>query len=247
MIKSIKLVVGEAIHKLNISNVSSDEVLKNVKNIGYHVIPDFIDSHICKQLRDKIDVFIDANPDKVKIESGGSDVRIYGVDRYTKQFNVDELINTSNNLFSSFSWSIKPERFTLIGRIRSMESNLGSGGGWHRDSPIRHQFKTIMYLSDVESNNGPFQYIPYSHRYSSVKKSANYLNVDLSKRRFTEEEIQNLIDNNIVSKLKEFTAKAGTVIVVDTRGLHRGKPLKSGDRYAITNYHFENGVSNNFK
>jgi hypothetical protein len=40
-------------------------------------------------------------------------------------------------------------------------------------------------------------------------------------------------------KVKTFFAPAGSLILVDTRGIHRGRPLyKNGERYALTNYYW---------
>ena len=43
---------------------------------------------------------------------------------------------------------------------------------------------------------------------------------------------------NKKNKITEITAKAGTLILVDTSYLHRGKPLENNSRYALTNYFF---------
>ena len=45
---------------------------------------------------------------------------------------------------------------------------------------------------------------------------------------------------NKKNKITEITAKAGTLILVDTSYLHRGKPLENNSRYALTNYFFSN-------
>ena len=42
--------------------------------------------------------------------------------------------------------------------LRANSCNIGSGGAWHRDSN-RAQYKSIIYLSDVLDENGPFEYI----------------------------------------------------------------------------------------
>ena len=44
-----------------------------------------------------------------------------------------------------------------------------------------------------------------------------------------------LLDNN---RIKTLEGKAGTLILVDTSMIHRGKPLNHGSRYAITNYYY---------
>ena len=39
-------------------------------------------------------------------------------------------------------------------------------------------------------------------------------------------------------KPRRFTAKAGAVLLVNTAGVHGGARLKSGHRYALTNYYY---------
>ena len=38
-------------------------------------------------------------------------------------------------------------------------------------------------------------------------------------------------------KIVTLIAQPGDLIVFDGTGIHRGKPLKSGERYAMTNYY----------
>ena len=54
--------------------------------------------------------------------------------------------------------------------------------------------------------------------------------------RFTEEEIFSLDIKK--EDFEELNYPAGTLIFVDTSNLHRGKPLLSGSRYALTSYFF---------
>ena len=247
----IKFIVSELIHKLNYSSLKQgngieDDILYSLKKDGYYVYPNFISDEECNLLREKADVFIENNPDKVKHESNGCDIRVYGVDRYTNDFNIEKLESFSTRLFKRFSWARKPDHFMLLGKIIAGENNLGSGSGWHRDSPLRHQFKTIVYLSDVEESNGPFQYVKGSHAHNSISKVSKFLIKGLNERRFKEKEIVHAINENIIQKPTTFIAKAGTVLIFNTRGLHRGKTLENDKRYALTNYHFENGVNEKF-
>ena len=132
----------------------------------------------------------------------------------------------------------KKHFFYLLGKIESSNKNLGSGSGWHRDSPITNQFKTILYLSNVNDSNGPFEYIKGSHTYDKMLKVNQHLNKALNKRRFSDEEIELLVKDNVVLKPERFLAPQGTLIFVNTRGIHRGAPLKEEKRYALTRYHF---------
>jgi hypothetical protein len=59
----------------------------------------------------------------------------------------------------------------------------------------------------------------------------------MANTRFTVEEINELIKKD-PERLLTFTAKAGTLLFVDTSLLHRGAPIKKGSRYALTNYYY---------
>ena len=56
---------------------------------------------------------------------------------------------------------------------------------------------------------------------------------------FNQKTVEKIL-NDGPERLKTLTAKAGTVVLVDTSTIHRGLPLKNGTRYALTNYFFEN-------
>ncbi|MBF4984773.1 phytanoyl-CoA dioxygenase family protein, partial [Nonlabens mediterrranea] len=149
-------------------------------------------------------------------------------------------------LFKSFSFFRKAYHFILLGWLKKGKGNLGSGGGWHRDSPISHQFKTILYLTDVDETNGPFQFIKGSQNWKNNLKVCKYLNLPLSNRRFKNEDIDSLISQNVIPPPTTFTSKKGGLIIADTRGLHRGKPLENGERKAITRYHFTSDIGDKF-
>ncbi|MBD2496488.1 phytanoyl-CoA dioxygenase family protein [Nostoc sp. FACHB-280] len=90
---------------------------------------------------------------------------------------------------------------------------------WHRDSEDRRIIKIIIYLNDVEEENGPFEYVPAS--FTSISNLNFY-------RLYTK--IYNTgIDDATLDKIvpksawKSCPGKAGTVIIVDTqRLLHHG-------------------------
>lgn len=244
MVNQIKLVVSEIVHKLNYlkpsesSSSLEDKIMNGLQQDGYYVLESFLSSDKCKELRDKSDDFINSNPDKISVESNGSDTRVYGVDKHDGTFKISKIEEISRIIFKKFSFIFSEDSFFLLGRIESSETNLGSGSGWHRDSPISHQFKTILYLSSVNEDNGPFEYIKGSHRFGSIVKSSKLLDKKISDKRFTEGEIAKLVDSEVIDNPTKFTAKEGSLIFVDTRGLHRGAPLREDRRYALTRYHF---------
>jgi hypothetical protein len=125
---------------------------------------------------------------------------------------------------------------TLGARIEASANNSGSGNGWHRDAH-GFQFKTILYLSDAAMENGPFEYLPGSH--SLWRAAADNMRAGLSDAqqvRFTDAQIGKLARSGIAARA--FPGDAGTLLLVNTAGIHRGMPLASGERYALTNYYY---------
>jgi hypothetical protein len=86
---------------------------------------------------------------------------------------------------------------------------------FHFDMDKIKFIKFFVYLTDVNSKNGPHIYVSSSH-----KRLPNSLKND---GRFDDETISNLYG---LKKIIEIKGKKGTLIAVDTRGLHKGKPLK---------------------
>ena len=124
----------------------------------------------------------------------------------------------------------------MANRTIFKNSNLGSGQGWHKDSYSK-QFKSILYLCDVNEKNGPFQILKKSNTDVFMMKLFFKLKKKYPSTRFSNDEIMAILDNN-KNNIEELDAKAGTLILVDTNFIHRGKPLNQDIRYALTNYFF---------
>lgn len=98
---------------------------------------------------------------------------------------------------------------------------------WHRDLNHKHfMLKVFFFLTDCAADNGPHEFIQGSHR------QFNPLN---DKRYYDDSEVDALhptgSPDRIVSEVK-----AGTVIIEDTRGLHRARMPEMGFRdlgYAV--------------
>ena len=235
MVYSIKF---ELNHRQDFSNLDNDEktILSQIKKYGYYVIPDFFDEEYCKNCILDIDDMLKNKKEFIR-EDSAFDYRIFGAEYLSeniKQFADNEFFNKLANAYNS-----KPttNAFTLAARIEARDQEFGSGGSWHRDSFLR-QFKSTVYLNDVDESNGPFQLLINSHKLSHTIEDEKTANMDSMESRFDVETVNKLV-NKKPDRLKTFTGKAGTVIFVDTSCIHRGSPLKKGVRYALTNYFFE--------
>ena len=218
------------------TSLSSEEskIISEIDNYGVTVIPNFYTPEQCDFLTNQIDDLINKYDSQVRREENNSDNRVYGAEKLSeeiKQFHDNEMFK---RLCEAYLGVKCTNQYTLAARLDYKEGNLGSGGGWHRDTPFKKQFKSIIYLSDVSPDNGPFEYILGSHKNDSY---FNFLSkgIDTSKYRFTEKELE-AIEKVKDYKTKQFTATKGSLILVDTSGIHRGMPIKEGARYALTNY-----------
>lgn len=98
---------------------------------------------------------------------------------------------------------------------------------WHRDLNNRHYLlKIFFFLSDCSLENGPHEFIRGSH---------TRFNVLNGKRYFSDQEVDAVYPprgaDRVVSEVK-----AGTVILEDTRGVHRAQMPRAGYRdlgYAV--------------
>ncbi|MEP4299002.1 MAG: hypothetical protein ABJ340_04865, partial [Paraglaciecola sp.] len=143
------------------------------------------------------------------------------------------------NLFGTSSLS----GFNMASKISFVPNNLGSGQGWHRDVAVSYQFKAILYLSDVDTHSGPFQYYNKSGNCLAMLNLERKEKLPVAQNRFTEKEAK-LFDQRCIT---EICAPAGTLILANTRGIHRGKPISSGNRYALTSYQWPHAIPNHIQ
>ena len=99
---------------------------------------------------------------------------------------------------------------------------------WHRDPEDLKIIKVFIYLVDVDEECGPFCYIPGTQ---SFGKHANLVPVHKDSMRITDEEMATAIGPG---NWTTCTGPAGTMILADTVGYHRGGYAKRGNRILIT-------------
>ena len=230
-------------HKQNFSKLEDKEkeLLLKVQKNGYTVIPDFFDDETCKKCIVDIDWMFENKKEFVH-KTDYEDYRIFGAEDLSeniKKFANHELLTKLANAYNAVPTSCG---FTLAGKISVTGHEYGSGGTWHRDSYFR-QFKSLLYLTDVSEENGPFQIIHGSHKSNQVSADTKTGNLDSMQSSFNQDTVEKILQDN-PERLKTLTAKAGTVVLVDSSAIHRGLPLKNGVRYALTNYFFENSQIN---
>lgn len=238
IISELKYIVNES---LVIRGEKASNIYNSIKKNGFHIIPNYLDKDIIIELKEKINDFI---PDKISwVDEVKSDYRIFGIGKYLPEF--DEVFNSQilNDVFDKYISANTIYAFTMANRVEFKDGNKGSGGGWHRDTINRRQLKYILYLSDVDKNSGCFEYLDGTHIVSEKLKINRLLNNSLSQHRYSDEEINRLF-NNYEYKKTSCIGPAGTLLIADTSGIHRGKPIQENIRYAATRYMSDTKFSN---
>ena len=106
---------------------------------------------------------------------------------------------------------------------------------WHPN------LKAFLYLTDVDESNGPFRYLVGSHKRASWRRKREMEweaeGWGGSYGHYFPGEVKRLKREHGFEE-RVFTAKAGTLIIGDYSGLHRGTPIRSGGRRILLNQVF---------
>ncbi len=187
------------------------------------VIQDDLDDQIIQKIKNKVDEIIEKKENKrLWVDDFSADHRILGFEKDMPE--LVDILRIEDRLTSVEEYLGRKigSWFLMANKIVPVEGNLGSGGGVHRDSPYSHQIKHIWYLTDVNEDNGPFQYVEGSHR----DAPATARKYPLGQARF----------EDFYSEYNTVCAPAGSLLICDTKCLHRGAPISTGSRYALTLY-----------
>jgi len=97
---------------------------------------------------------------------------------------------------------------------------------YHFDLDRPRWLKVFCYLTDVDAENGPHCFVRGSHRDLGIPwslRSKGYV-------RLGDEEVEAAFGKD---RLVRFLAPRGTIILEDTRGLHKGLHVMAGDRLML--------------
>jgi len=228
------------------------QISDNLNDNGYSIMEGYFDVDFCNKAILEIETSINSYKNETHLTNGsGGDTRFYkfeSVSNCAKIFSKDEFLLSIGEEYFGKKVST---HFVLGGKLEfSSENNSSSGGGWHRDSDGT-QFKAMVYLNDVKSNNGPFLFVTNSKTSDAKRESIEnynsfwfYVKRFLKYRKIRDPRYSEISILNFFRKRKqipiEIIAPKGTVVLFDSSYIHRGKIIEKGVRYTMTNYYFEN-------
>lgn len=234
--KKGKLIIEDLPKQKIISPKDEEDFLKNMNNNGYYVFKEKIPENVVKELTDKIEGLSPLKLDfkKNKYVEDGEFPKEISSPRY--EYKIEELLNdeTVINLISDSNLVKLAKKYLKSDPICDLiacwwsfpfnkdNSSLAKNKAaqmYHFDMDRIKFIKFFIYLTDVDMLNGPHCYVENSHK---------KLSFDFQRDgRFSDEQV---IASYGKEKMKSIVGVKGSLIAVDTRGLHKGLELKEGKR-----------------
>lgn len=205
---------------------------------GYVVLENYFSESEVRMLLKECNSIFEINKSKCQheeMEGMSNDFRLFGMEKKSKiiseLFAQNPYFKGIANDYMKCDQHTHTTLYTVLRKDENVVSN--SGGDWHRDNHF-HQFKAILYLNDVDADHGCFQFVTNTRE--------NHIGYPQHRGddscRFDQKLVDKLVETTD-SKVIDITGSAGTVILVDTSFIHRGKPINQGQRLVLTNYYFE--------
>jgi len=226
----------------DVDGLEKEHILSNLRKKGYHVFDKRLSDEICNKLlqfalSNKCNSCPMDGADSFKTSRG-----VYPRDnpkavRY--EFTTEDLLTNVDfqSLISDMTLGALAQEYLgarpiidVIGMWwhtgYSDKPDMQSAQYYHFDMDRPKWLKYFIYLTDVTSESGSHMFIEGSHLAGGVADSM----LKKGYARLSDEEVDGHYGRD---KVVEFVAPRGTIIAEDTRGLHKGKHVKKGDRLIL--------------
>ena len=232
-------------YQVNSALTKHKDVLKTIERDGLYVQPNFLSPEIIQNIRKEVEPsLIELQKGIYKGDKKNARFEEYGVYRLmqidevspaSKFFFENEMINEIANAY------VSPlvKSYQRMVELKPEPGKKSIADDFHFDD-WRHRFKAFVYLTDVNEKNAPFVYVKKSHNATDawrINKEFEYFR-DGKKGTYgyyKDSEIEEILRNGNYEKVI-CAAPAGTLILTDTRGLHRGTALEEDSRLIMGNF-----------
>ncbi len=235
------------------SNFDFELINKSLENDGYYIIKNFLSNDQCDNLKNfifknkliakKNGIILD---DQILFDSENPKGVFYEMSK-DKIFNSDiaqDLVFNKffNDICQNYFKSLPIfDHMSLAISAKSKEPDSNAAQLFHFDLERPKWLKFFIYLNDVDENNGPHFFVPKTHKNFGIKKvirNKGYSRID------------DEIIKKFYSEIKTIKGKKGTLLIEDTRGLHKGSVVKENYRcIALLQFNNSNfgGEHHNYK
>jgi hypothetical protein len=213
--------------------------LESLRRDGYAVVEGFWPREQALALRDRLESYL--QPEESRDFDSGAYIRFWddrnydeGVRRlYHVEQEIPELKEYRHDPFT-FGVVDAYYGFPVHSGLLMYQHNTRSNANtrYYHVDVFSKEFKSFMYLDDVDEGNGPFTYLPGTHtsHYRRLRKQLLW-NGEGASTSFSDDDLGPLL-----TREKQITGQAGTMILADVRGFHRGSPQLERSRSALVNY-----------
>lgn len=212
------------------------EPLRRLRRYGLVVFENFLPAEACAALRQASDALLRRHAGQIRVDRWDADHRLFVRPDLPGVLGEIARHQGLRALATAALRGPVVNAGLLVARLEAKPGNPGSGAGWHRDSFVS-QVKTLLYLDDVDEENGPFQYVMGSQRLGAKLGDRRRARIGWRQRRLPDEAVERLLAAE-PERLRTVTGRAGTLVLADTTGIHRGMPIRRGQRHALTNYFY---------
>ena len=203
----------DSIFTSEFQRIDTNKVVKEIEENGYFAFKNALTKEAVNIIeQDSIELKLNLNKNKI----GG----VYS----EKQYFLTNLLSISKTFYdyvtSKFVLEVSEKYLGNEFRLKALRYYETYGGHhmqWHTDNKTDKGFAHIpgiifiFYVSDVE--DGQFQYIEGSHIWSEGKAYSDYN--------------EDFIEKNYKDKIRDFKLPSGSLIIYNTYGIHRAKPVLS--------------------
>lgn len=240
------------LHTIVRRSASKDDLLACMREHGIGVVPGLYPREAMDAIRracvERVDVPGDANfedgsyrrADAYAGTAAAPNERVYHVDCFSAEgeaFKQDELLKS---IASDYFGEPHSVHVCVYERHRYNEIPVR---GFHVDTFEIPTFKVMLYLNDVAEPHGPTCYIPGTHVNADLRRmkedvwgpaiSAGDPSGRPHPTNFTDAELGDLLARQVA-----VTGAAGTIVLFDTWGVHRGiAPAPGFERHVLVNYY----------
>jgi hypothetical protein len=216
------------------------QALENLKTDGYAVVGDYCPRETAFELRDRLEAYLAEGKNRDFAE--GAWLRFWDDRDYDQGvrriYHVERLIpvlrEVRHNPFvldivhAYYGTPYHSNALVFQHNTRTNEETRY----YHVDAFLR-EFKAFLYLDDVDGGNGPFTYLRGTQRmhFTRLKKQVLGNEDGVPPTTFYPEDIKSVLDREV-----QINGPAGTLILADVRGLHRGSPQVDRSRSVLVNY-----------
>jgi hypothetical protein len=217
----------------NSSHPTYNQHAQQLENGGILILPSYYSGDTLKQMQIDFERWVPQKPTENEKEFYELDKKLLKDSIPLSRFAVDPYLND----LVAYYWGRHISLAETSGvRLNPCEPYEDGSFQWHHDA-IRKQIKVYVFLTEVPENGQTLDYIPKTHNIT------HWAIGDYQETRFSQEEIEQYFKN--YSKPINCSCPAGTVVIFDTNGLHRGNRNLGARRDSWT-FNFNGGNRRQF-